>query len=126
MTIDSDERRPRERILHVKGGCPACKGDVKGNNEHRFYCPACNVMWDYEHLLTYQALFRTKEEPGSVVLPEKEEPFNWNLLDLEGHKRFYPLESDLIVERMRRDLEPRVERLKQDMRDIGRRIAGSE
>ncbi|MFH1505429.1 MAG: hypothetical protein ABIE94_00355 [archaeon] len=29
----------------VKKGCPACGGDVVGNDEFRFFCKKCNMLF---------------------------------------------------------------------------------
>lgn len=37
-------------IVTVKGGCPICKGDVKGNDHAKYFCQKCNILFSKESL----------------------------------------------------------------------------
>lgn len=32
-------------IVTVSSGCPICGGDVKGNDDYRFFCRPCNLLF---------------------------------------------------------------------------------
>jgi transcription initiation factor TFIID TATA-box-binding protein len=37
-------------IETIKGGCPICASDVKGDDEHLFFCKNCSILYKREHL----------------------------------------------------------------------------
>jgi len=40
------------KTLLVKNACPICGGDVKGNDEIKYYCKNCNLLFSRENLAT--------------------------------------------------------------------------
>jgi hypothetical protein len=37
-------------IKIVSGGCPVCKGDVKGNHKYRYHCENCSLLFRFPDL----------------------------------------------------------------------------
>jgi hypothetical protein len=34
------------KVYEVKSGCPICHGDVKGNDQYRYFCKNCNLLFN--------------------------------------------------------------------------------
>lgn len=50
------EREAAEKIISssietVKGACPICRSDVKGDDIYMFYCKKCNILFKRDELL---------------------------------------------------------------------------
>lgn len=43
-------RETDEKIETIKGGCPICKADVKGNDIYLYFCQNCNVLFKKNEL----------------------------------------------------------------------------
>lgn len=41
---------PEKSVETLSGACPLCGGDVKGDNEHKFFCSGCNILFEKAHL----------------------------------------------------------------------------
>ncbi|HYD03125.1 MAG TPA: hypothetical protein VEC16_02395 [Alphaproteobacteria bacterium] len=43
--------RDESNIETVKGACPICKGDVKGNDIYKYFCVNCNILFTKDDLV---------------------------------------------------------------------------
>ncbi len=40
----------KNKIFVIKNGCPLCGGDVIGNDEVKYYCKHCNMLFEFKDL----------------------------------------------------------------------------
>ena len=55
-------------IYHIEEGCPICGADIRGNDERKFYCRTCNVLFNRKHL----DASRLEEAKVMVGVPKEE------------------------------------------------------
>jgi hypothetical protein len=53
------------RIATIEKACPLCGGDVKGNQEHKFFCKRCNLLFEQEMLKRQPDFVR----PAALAVP---------------------------------------------------------
>lgn len=80
----------------VKKGCPLCKGDLRGNDEFKFFCKRCNILFDKKDI----------RKPKSQELAEKP------LVDKEAEKLRKMLEK---ARREEEKIEKELQRAKKEV-----------
>lgn len=85
-----------EEMYLVKKGCPLCKGDLRGNDEFKFFCKKCNILFDKKDI----------RKPKSQELAEKP------LVDKEAEKLRKMLEK---AKREEEKIEKELQRAKREV-----------
>jgi hypothetical protein len=54
-------------IFTIEGGCPVCRGEVKGNDFYKYFCEKCNVLFDKKDIIDKEFGRQLEEEDAKVT-----------------------------------------------------------
>lgn len=57
-------------VYIIEKACPLCKGDVKGNEEFKYFCKHCNMLFEKKYLSRQEEKELPPEEEKEVIKAE--------------------------------------------------------